>query len=365
VTRGRLRIALLCGLLGCSDGTAQLPHVALEAPPVAVERLHVRAQSIAEPIQGTGTLEADKQVDIGPRVDGTIEEIFVQVGDRVEAGARLFRTRAAEYQIRVEEAEYALRLARAEATQAERDLARAEELFRSDVVSIEAIEAVRTRADAARARRGQAETALARARQDLADTLVVAPYPGAITQRFVDEGVMLRTMLTSGAAVVQLMKMDVVVAVVRVPEVHLRRIRVGTRARLQVDGLERAFEGQVAIVSDRVDPGSRSIELRVPIANPDLALKPGLFAKVELVPDAQRALVIERRAVLGRPPETYVLVPENGRAARRAVQVRDLDAQRLEVVSGLADGAEVLVALPGSQLDDGAAFSDSGGDAPL
>jgi RND family efflux transporter MFP subunit len=365
MSRARLRPALLCLLLACSEGTAQLPHVAAQTPPVEVERLRVRAQPIAEPIQGTGTLEADKEVDIGPRVDGTIDEIFVQVGDRVEAGARLFRTRDVEYRIRVEDAEYALRLARAESTKAERDLTRAEELFRRDVVSIEQIETVRTSADAARARRGQAETALARARQDLADTLVLAPYPGAITQRFVDEGVMLRTMLTSGAAVVQLMKMDVVVAVVRVPEVHLRRIRVGTPARLQVDGLERAFEGEVAIVSDRVDPGSRSIELRVPIANPDLALKPGLFAKVELTPDAQNALVIERRAVLGRTPETYVLVPENGRAARRAVQVRDLDAQRLEIVSGLADGAEVLVARPGSRLDEGAAFSASGGDAPL
>lgn len=358
-------LALLAlGLAACSEGTARAPDAPPAAAPIAVSIARVEAQDIAESIWGTGTLEADKQADIGPRVDGIIEEVFVQVGDRVEAGDPLFRTRDVEYRIRTAEAEHALRLARAEARKAERDRARAEELFRSSIVSIEQIESVRTADDAARARVGQAETALERARQDQSDTLVRAPWPGAVTRRFVDEGVMLRTMLTSGAAVVQLMKLDVVVAVARVPEVHLRRVRVGTPARLHIDGLERAFEGSVAIVSDRVDPGSRSIELRVPIANPELVLKPGLFAKLELLPAPRRALVIERRAVRGRGADSYVLVADGGRAARHSVVVRDLDAQRLEVVSGLEAGAEVLVAEPGADLQEGAAFQVSA-DAPL
>jgi RND family efflux transporter MFP subunit len=360
-----LAFALLCGLTACSQGTAQAPDVATKVQPVPVQVVRAEVQEISEPISGTGTVEADKQVDIGPRVDGTIDQIYVQVGDRVEAGAKLFHTRDVEYRIRVEEADYALRLAKAEAAKTRGDRARAEELFRTDVVSIERIEAVRAADDAARARRGQAETALARARQELEDTLVLAPYPGAITRRFVDEGVMLRTMLSSGAAVVQVMKMDVVVAVVRVPEVHLGRVRPGTPARLHVDGLDGSFEGSVEIVSDRVDPGSRSIEVRVPIPNPDLALKPGSFAKVEILPDPRRAVVIERRAVQGRAPDTYVLVAEAGRAARRHVQVRDLDAERVEVLSGLEDGAELLIARPGVRLEVGAAVAAAGGDAPL
>jgi RND family efflux transporter MFP subunit len=355
-------LALLC-LAACSEGTAQAPRVAAQPPAVQARIVRAELQEISEPIIGTGTLEADKQVDIGPRVDGIIQEIFVQVGDRVEAGAKLFRTRDVEYRIRVEEAEYALRLASAEAGKTRNELARAEQLFRSDVVSIEQIEAMRTADDAARARRGQAETALARARQELADTLVVAPYPGSITRRFADEGLMLRTMLSSGSAVVQLMKLDVVVAVARVPEVHLRRIRPGTPARLQVEGLDGVFESEVAIVSDRVDPGSRSIEVRVPIRNPDLALKPGQFAKLELVPDPQRVLVIERGAVHGHASNRYVLVPRDGRAMRRDVAVRDLDAQRLEILSGLEPGGEVLVAPAGAQLEAGAPYAAAPDDA--
>lgn len=349
-----LALALLGGA-GCS-GDAQVSDTGSQTAPVPVVVVPVAAQPLDEPIWATGTLEADKQVDIGPRVDGIIDQVFVDVGDRVAAGDELFRTRDSEYRIRVREAEHALELGAAEARKAAHELERAEALFRQNIVSIEAIEAIRTARDTARARLGQAETALARGRQDLDDTRVRAPFAGSVTRRFVDEGVMLRTMLSSGSAVVQLMKLDQIVAVARLPDVHLARVRAGTPARLHVDGFEQAFEGRVEVVSDRVDPSSRTLEVRVPIPNPELALKPGLFAKLEIRPEPRHALVIERRALRGHAPDEYVLVAENGRAARRNVAVRNLDAQHVEVLSGLDVGAQLLVARPGEPLDEGTPF---------
>jgi RND family efflux transporter MFP subunit len=362
--RGATLLLALCALAACGGDGAPTADVAGQPVPVPVAVVQVSAQAVEEPIWATGTLEADKQVDIGPRVDGIIDQVFVDVGDRVAVGDELFRTRDTEYQIRVREAEHALQLARAETKKASHELERAEELFRGNIVSIEAIESVRTAHDTARARLGQAQTALERARQEFEDTRVRAPFAGSITRRFVDEGVMLRTMLSSGSAVVQLMKLDQVVAVARLPDVHLARIRPGTQARLHVDGFEGTFEGEVQVVSDRVDPGSRTLEVRVPIPNPELALKPGLFAKLEVRPEPRRALVIERRALRGHAPDAYVLVAENGRAARRNVAVRNLDAQHVEILSGLDAGAQLLVARPGSELDEGAAFVPAA-DAPL
>lgn len=358
------RVLALCTLAACGGENGAAPDVAGQPTPIPVAVVQVSARPLDEPIWATGTLEADKQVDIGPRVDGIIEQVLVHVGDRVAAGDELFRTRDNEYRIRVREAEHASQLASAETRKAFHDLERAEELFRRNIVSIEEIESIRTAHDTARARFGQAQTALARARQDLEDTSVRAPFAGSITRRFVDEGVMLRTMLSSGSAVVQLMKLDQVVAVARLPDVHLTRVLPGTPARLHVDGFEGGFEGRIEVVSDRVDPASRTIEVRVPIPNPELALKPGLFAKLEVRPEPRRALVIERRALRGHAPDSYVLVAENGRAARRNVAVRNLDAQHVEVLSGLDDGAQLLVARPGSQLDEGSPFIPAG-DAPL
>jgi RND family efflux transporter MFP subunit len=347
VTRLSLAALLLLTLYGCGDqpsGIADSP----EAPPVAVETLRVTREEIVEPIVGTGTIAAHKTTDIGPRVDGIIEEIFVRVGDRVAAGEPLFRTRQIDYDIRLREATHALRLARAEAAKAKRDLERIDSLHGSGVVSDERIDAARTGADIASARLGSAETALAKARQDLTDTVVTAPYPGAITRRYVDEGTMMRTMLSSSANVVQIMKTDIVAAIVLIPEVHLKRIRLGTPGRLRIDGLDAEYESEVAIINDRVELASRSIEVRLPIRNSDLSIRPGLFVKAELLPEPRTVTVLKRRGVLGAAGERHVFVAEGGRAVRRPVQVRDLDALRVEVLQGLAPGESVL-ATPGGQ----------------
>ncbi len=328
-------------LLGCGQGeTSAAPEIA--APAVDVWAVHVEEETIVEPVIGTGSIAAHKTSNIGPRIDGIIEEIHVRVGDHVDAGSPLFKTRDIDLRIRVDEAKHALRLARAEAEKASRDRKRVETLATEGVASSEQLDSVRTNDEIAAARLGTAQTALASAKQNLSDTLVLAPYPGVVTARLVDEGVMMRTMLSSNSHVVQLMKIDIVAAIVQVPALHLASIKLGTPATLHIDGLPQPYEGEVLILNDRIDLASRAFEVRIPIKNDDLAVKPGLFVRAELRPEARQALVLERRAVLGSNGGRYVFTSENATAAKRPVEVRDLDARRFEVVSGLAAGDQVL-----------------------
>jgi multidrug efflux pump subunit AcrA (membrane-fusion protein) len=83
-----------------------------------VARGEVLREALVEPVLGTGTISAHKTTDVGPRVSGIVDTIHVAVGDRVEAGDPLFRTRPIDYEIRVRVAESALRLARANAQKA-------------------------------------------------------------------------------------------------------------------------------------------------------------------------------------------------------------------------------------------------------
>lgn len=359
------RLATALVWLSCTAAPGDAPEEAPAGEGVPVALVEVMQREVVEPILGTGTIAAHKTTDVGPRVDGIIEEIFVRVGDRVEAGDPLFRTRDVDYRIRVDEALHALRLAEAEAEKAARDRERVEQLHARGVASSEQTEDTRTAETIAKARLGAARTALARARQELDDTVVRAPYASAVTRRQIDEGVMMRTMLMGGSAVVQLMKLDIVVAIVTIPEIHLGRVGVGTPARVHIDGIARDFESEVLILNDRVDPAARSIELRIPIPNPDLEIKAGLFARAELLPPARTALVLDADAVRGVGGDRYVYVSEEGVAQRRAVQVRPLSDGSLEIVRGLAAGQRVLVPRGETALAAGLRVAVQDGDVAL
>jgi len=347
-----LAVALLASLAcGPQDPT---PEVGVAPQAISMSSVTVRWEELVEAVFGTGTIVADKTTNVGPRVDGIIEEIYVEVGDRVEEGQALFRTRQVDYEIRAQEAEYAYRMARAELEKLERDLARIRGLHERQVASDEQLDAARTAAKIATARRGGSETAYARARQNLADTLVTAPYAGVITSRRVDEGTMMRTMMSSGTPVVQIMKIDTVIAIVQLPEVDLPRVSVGASARLKIAGTGKEYESSVYILNDSVDPVSRAFEIRLRIPNSDMEIKPGLFVQADILPESRETLVIERRAVLGTATTgRFVYMSADGKAARRAVRVRELDTARIEVLEGRAGGDRVLAGPNLPRIEDG------------
>jgi hypothetical protein len=89
------------------------------------------------------------------------------------------------------------------------------------------------------------------------------------------------------------------------------------------------------------------------VSNPDLAIKPGLSATAEILPEPRDALVLERRALLGPRDARFVFLAEAGHAVRRPVEVRDLDAARVEVIRGLAAGERALVGPDLARVSEG------------
>jgi RND family efflux transporter MFP subunit len=339
------RLALVLALavlaIGCGTSETAEPDEA-KTKAVDVHRQAVVETELVVPVFGTGTIAAHKKTEIGPRVDGIIEEVFVKVGDRVQAGDPLFRTRQVHYQIRVDEAGQSLHLANAELEHTKREHVRIQSLHTSNVASEGRMDEAKTAYDMAAARQGKARAAHARALQELEDTTVRAPYPGAITHRYVDEGAMMRTMMSANSPVVQLMKMDIVAAIIQIPEIHLSQVHIGTPAQIKVDGIHGVIESEVYILNDLVDPVSRAFEVRLPIVNEDLKIKPGLFAQAELMPEPRLVKTLDRGAVLGVEGSRYVFLEEDGVADRRAIKARDLDATRFEILDGLAAGEFVL-----------------------
>lgn len=312
---------------------------------IAVFAETVRQEELAEPVTGTGTIAAHKTTPLGPRVDGIIEEIFVRVGDRVKEGQPLFRTRDAEWKLKVAELENQVKLAEADLRNAQKAFNRSSELHEKGFVSSGNLDDARRGRDTATARLGMAKAQLASAQQMLDDCVVTAPFDGVITARDVDEGKFMATRMGGmggPGGVLEIMKIDIVAAIVNVPEIYLSKFELGTKATIYVDSIDRSYESYVAIINDRVDHVTRSVEIRLPIRNEDYEVKPGLFVRVEVHPQPRHVLTLPRTALLGTEAARYVFIAEEGKAKRVNVAVRQIDATRIEILEGLKEGDTTL-----------------------
>jgi cobalt-zinc-cadmium efflux system membrane fusion protein len=137
-------------------------------------------------------------------------------------------------------------------------------------------------------------------------------------------------------------------------EQDLRHLRIGQEARVHLDAFpDEAFAGAVTTLEFQVDPGSRTIGVRIDLANSDVAswdepypIRPGMFGSVEVVTGRTTAdVVLPEAALVHEGPEDFVFVQvEPGEFERRRVEVRPGGGDTVAIASGLAPGEPVVVA---------------------
>jgi RND family efflux transporter MFP subunit len=333
-----------------------VPIEALSVGTAKVERSHVVAK-----ITGSGNVTPLRLTDIGPSVDGIIEAVMVGVGDTVKKGQPLFKTRDVDIRLQVQEMDRQVALARAQLANAQADLRRQNALKSGGWVSASRMDAMRTNAAVTSAQAGVWEARLAQARQQLTDTIVRAPYDGVITRKDVYEGRFMATrfggMPGGASGVVQIMDIDTVAAIVNVPEIYVSQIKLDMPVRVSIDGFDKPVDAKVDVINHRVDNQTRSVEVRIGIANKDHKILPGLYCSVDLIPTPREVLAVDRKAVLGGDGAHYAFIAENGRAKKIALSTRDLDAERFEILSNVPAGTALLTGPNLSGLSDGIAVA--------
>ena len=352
---------LLLSLAGCGKPEAKTPPAAAKAEAIAVSTVKVAKADVAVPIIATGSLTPSRQTDIGPSVDGIIEEVMVGVGSRVKKGDPLFRTRDVDIRLQVQELEKQVALASAQLKNAQNELKRQDALKGGGWVSQSRMDTTRTGADVAAAQLGVWQARLAQGRQQLKDTLVRAPYDGVISKKDVYEGRFMASrfggggMMGGATGVVQIMGIDPLAVIVTAPATHFSQLKLGMTGRIFVDGIDKPFEAKVAVINYGVDYKARSVEVRIALPNPDYKILPGLYARVELLPEARKTLVVDRKAILGPDGSRYAFTAQSGRAKKIALSTREVDGERVEILSNVPEGTELLVGPNLSQLADGVA----------
>jgi RND family efflux transporter MFP subunit len=355
--RPLLAVAVALALAACGDRPARdgSAAAALEAePPVApvavlVETRAVERAVLTVPIEASGEIRAQRISGIGAEVGGRLLEVLVDVGDTVEAGALLFRIDPEPYRVALAEARAALNVARAERDHARQERSRVEALVAREVFSELRGDEQRTATAMAEAQVAMLEARLERARSDLARTEVRAPYAATVVERRAHEGEMV-----GAEPVAVLQESGAFLVVLHIPEATPVRVRRGDPLRVHVEGLEAPLETRIDRTSDRIDPATRTYEVRAPVASDATALKAGAYARAEIeASSTSPRAVIDRSALVTRDGRSYVVRVEEGQARRVPVRIGATAGGRVEILGGLEVGEAVVVGEATGRLAEG------------
>jgi RND family efflux transporter MFP subunit len=310
------------------------------------------------------------EATIYARTTGYVKRRLVDIGDRVEEGQLLAEIATPEVDAQLEQARAALLQTRANLVRSKADevFARSEEnryrrMSQTGAASPEEYESklAAARVAAATVQATEAnikvnEAAILRLSTLASFEKVIAPFAGVITARNVDPGDLVTADSPStGRLMFRLMRTDVLRVFVDVPQVHATATRKGQHAVVyRREEPDRLFTGTVTRTADALDSATRTLRTEVQVANPDNALRPGMYLQVkftfnrEVVP-----VLVPSAAIVTRTggPKVGVL-DDQEKLHYRPVQLgRDYGAE-VEVVAGLKDG-ETIVVHPGDDLPEG------------
>jgi membrane fusion protein (multidrug efflux system) len=326
----RLLAALLLLLVGCGDAPETgHGHGKGEAPPPVVEVLQVSPRTLEDEAELLGQLEAEESVVVHSEVPGIIESVEFQEGQPVEAGQVLFRLRDDEPLARLHEAQAELALA-------EDSFQRTRGLAERNVVSSAEVERVTAALAVARARVEVAQVALDRSR-------IKAPFDGVTGPRLVSPG----RWVEPEDELVKVEAIATLELVFTLPEQVLPLARAGVPVELSVAPYPgETFPGEVFFVAPSINPENRRLLVKARVPNPDLRLRPGLFARVSArIAKRENALVLPEDAVVYGSEGSFVWRVDEGDVVQRVeVELGIRRAGRVEIRSGLAPGDRVVVA---------------------
>lgn len=347
-----LLITIMLAAAACGDKKNQDANESEETKAILVETAQVEKSDIASISTVSGKVAANVQVDVVPKMPGRVAAVYFNVGDRVKKGDVLVRLEDTEVKAGLESAQAALAMsktgqeqAKAQYQDALKNLERMKSLFEEGAISQQQLEAAETglkMADPnmAAAKLRQAEAAVKNAQAQLENTVIKSPANGIVSARNVEVGEIAAQM-----PVMTVVDIDPVVVETKVTESEVNKLKVGQKVDVNVEAAgKKPFQGVISSISPAAEERSSAFPVKIEIANPQHLLKPGMFAEVKLVLDTKKgAVVIPKEAVVDSGSNKTVFRIENNQAHLVEITTGTSDEKRVEVLSGLSKGQEVVI----------------------
>jgi RND family efflux transporter MFP subunit len=368
------------------NGSSSAAQRAEAAPAAAVTVATVERVPLARTVTVSGTLAAEEQVTLSFKVTGRVEDLRVDLGSTVRQGEPIARLSPTDFELRLRQADAALQQARARlgldaggdtdavdleqtsvvrqaraaltearrqrervATFVERGISAKADLEAADAAleiaegrHQDSIEEVRNRQAVLLQRRSE----LALARQQVDDATLRSPIDGVIRERMVFAG----EYRAAGTPIVTVVRQHPLRLRLAVPERSATSLRVGQPVRVTVEGDSTAYEGRVSRVSPSIEEGTRTLPIEAEVPNQGGRLRPGTFAKAEIVTANDPAIVIPQDALVMFAGIEKVLLLKDGKAHEQRVRTGLRVGDRVELIDGVSPG-DVVILTPGGLAD--------------
>ena len=229
-----------------------------------------------------GTVCARQKSTLGSVVSGRVDDVLVDVGDKVARGQALLRLDTKLFSIALAEAEATVQSAKVEFADSKRNFERMRKLFEepsgpSPVISQKRLEDAEARYSQAQAGLARAEEMYRRARQQLNETTITAPYSGIITRRYVHPGEPVTS--TPVTKLLEIVSVDAPYVEFSIPQVQGASVRIGTVVTVRVEGKTGCeLSAPVELMHPDVDEKTRSTKCRASL--PAGELLPGALVRV-------------------------------------------------------------------------------------
>lgn len=337
---GLLAIGIAAGCAGPDEDTAEAA-AAVEERPIVLGQEDVAVATLGDLGAGvviTGSLEPAYRAAVKAQVPGTVTRISVDRGTAVGQGQVLASIDAVGVRAQASAAEANLALAR-------QRLESARTLRDAGAMSAIDFQAAQAGYEAAQAQAAGAKEMAERA-------TVRAPIAGVVSERNVDAG----EAVGMNDPLFTVVRSDVLELAGAVPVDAAAQIRPGQAVVFALSAFPgRELRGEVARIEPVADPETRQVGVYLRLRNPGGVIG-GQFATGRVLGEASvQSIVVPESAIRGSGAETYVLVVEEGRAAKRPVVLGALDTSqgRVAIASGLEEGAQVIIT-PTAAIAEGA-----------
>lgn len=327
-------IVIMLTLPACS-GEEMSENSEDDTPVIPVEVSSVSRGNISAYYSNTATLEAEQEATVVSKVRGIIEEIYVEEGDRVQAGQVIAKIEDDQYQIEADRAKATL-------DRLYNEYQRNKELYERELIAAETYQ------------NSQYEYESQKATYDLAElnleyTSVKSPISGVISRRHVKEG----NMIGIDQSMYRVTDFTPLQAILHIPEHEMSKIRKNQRAELRVDALpNQTFVGHVERISPVVDSETGTFKVTIYVDETKDLLRPGMFGRVKIVYDTrENTRMIPKSAVISEDLAQSVYVIKDSLAFKKEIQTGYTNGLNVEVLNGLDDGEMVVTIGQGSLQD--------------